>query len=135
MNVLPFPGALASRISPPSSRAISRLMASPSPVPPYFRLVLPSACWNASKMSCCLSAVMPMPVSVTDNASTPSASGRIFRLTNPSRVNLNEFDSRFLMICCRRLASVSIVLGRSGCRSMLKSSPLDSATCRKVRST
>ena len=38
-------------------------MASPRPVPPYLRLVLPSACWKASKMICCLSAEMPMPVS------------------------------------------------------------------------
>ena len=37
-------------ISPPSSRAISRLMDRPRPVPPYLRLVVPSACWNASKM-------------------------------------------------------------------------------------
>ena len=45
-----------SRISPPSSRDSSRLMARPRPVPPYLRLVRPSACWNASKMICCLSA-------------------------------------------------------------------------------
>jgi len=32
-------------------------------VPPYFRLVVPSACWNASKISFCLSGGMPMPVS------------------------------------------------------------------------
>ena len=38
-------------ISPPSSRAISREIDSPRPVPPYLRLVVPSACWNASKIS------------------------------------------------------------------------------------
>ena len=38
-----------------SRRDSSRLMARPRPVPPYLRLVLPSACWNASKMICCLS--------------------------------------------------------------------------------
>ena len=54
---------LCSRISPPSSRAISRLIEKPSPVPPYLRLVVPSACRNASKMICCLSCGMPMPVS------------------------------------------------------------------------
>src|ERR1051325_5355527 len=41
--------------APPSSCAISREIESPRPVPPYFRLVVPSACWNASKMSRCLS--------------------------------------------------------------------------------
>ena len=34
-------------------------------MPPYLRDVEPSACWNASKMICCLSGEMPMPVSVT----------------------------------------------------------------------
>jgi len=55
VNVLPTPGWLTSLISPPSSRASSRLIARPSPVPPYLRDVEPSACWNASKMICCLS--------------------------------------------------------------------------------
>ena len=41
--------------------------------PPYLRLVLPSACWNASKMICCLSGGMPMPVSETEMASTVEA--------------------------------------------------------------
>ena len=41
---------LSSVISPPSRCASSRLIASPSPVPPYLRLVPASACWNASKM-------------------------------------------------------------------------------------
>ena len=73
VNVLPRCGVLSTRISPPSRRAISRLIESPSPVPPNFRLVVPSACWKASKMSCCLSFAMPMPVSSTMNAITVSA--------------------------------------------------------------
>ena len=43
VNVLPSPGTLVTRISPPSRRAISRLIERPRPVPPYFRLVVPSA--------------------------------------------------------------------------------------------
>ena len=39
VKVLPSPGALASRSSPPSSRVSSRLIDRPSPVPPYWRLV------------------------------------------------------------------------------------------------
>ena len=66
MKLAPLPGLLTSVISPPSSLASSRLIARPSPVPPYLRLVLPSACWKASKMMCCFSPEMPMPVSVTD---------------------------------------------------------------------
>ena len=46
----PLPRLARHVISPPSRRASSRLMDRPSPVPPYSRLVDPSACWNASKM-------------------------------------------------------------------------------------
>ena len=46
-------------ISPPSSRAISREIDSPRPVPPYLREVVPSACWNASKIALSLSSGMP----------------------------------------------------------------------------
>src|SRR5262245_20867602 len=44
VNVLPVPGLDASLISPPSSLDSSRLIARPRPVPPYLRLVEPSAC-------------------------------------------------------------------------------------------
>src|SRR6185312_11804395 len=40
VNVLPLPGVLSTRISPPSKRAISRLIDRPRPVPPYLRLVV-----------------------------------------------------------------------------------------------
>ena len=46
----------------------------PRPVPPYLRLVVPSACLNASKITRILLAAIPMPVSVTENA-IRSASG------------------------------------------------------------
>ena len=71
--MLPMPGVLRSRISPPSRFASSRLIASPRPVPPYLRLVPASACWNASKMIFCFSGGMPMPVSATSNATTVPA--------------------------------------------------------------
>ena len=48
-------------------------MANPRPVPPYLRLVLASACWKASKMMRCLSSAIPMPESVTSNATTEAA--------------------------------------------------------------
>ena len=51
-------------------------------MPPYLRLVVPSACWNASKMMRCLSSGMPMPVSSTEKAITDSAllEDRVVRL-------------------------------------------------------
>ena len=45
-------------------------MERPRPVPPYLRVVVPSACWNGSKMIASFSSEMPMPVSVTANATT-----------------------------------------------------------------
>ena len=93
----------------------------PRPVPPYLRLVLASACWKASKMIRCFSGGMPMPVSVTSNATTAPAwlstgwSGvhpPLRRLTRsaarrPASVNLKAFDSRFFSTCCRRFESVT----------------------------
>src|SRR6478752_6806436 len=77
VNVLPTPGALRNWISPPRRLDSSRLIASPNPVPPYLRLVLASACWNASKMIFCFSAGIPMPVSATSKATTVCAWLRI----------------------------------------------------------
>ena len=65
VKVEPLPGVELDLSSPPSRRVISRLIERPRPVPPYLRLVVPSACWKASKISFCLSSGMPMPVSVT----------------------------------------------------------------------
>ena len=73
--MLPSPGVLRTRISPPSRRAISRLIDRPRPVPPYLRLVPVSACWNGSKMIFSLSAAMPMPVSVTDEGHDAAGAG------------------------------------------------------------
>ncbi len=70
MKVEPLAGSLSTWISPPSSRVISREIDSPRPVPPYLRLVVPSACWKASKMIFCLFLGMPMPVSTTEKAIT-----------------------------------------------------------------
>ena len=126
VKVQPLPGALFRWISPPSSVASSRVIASPRPVPPYLRLVPASACWNASKISFCFSRGMPMPVSDTSNAITagavfstgcsalqPPTAAETLRRTPPSAVNLKAFDSRFFRICCRRLELVTIAAPES----------------------
>ena len=54
MNVEPLPGALSTVTSPPIIWQNRRVIASPSPVPPYFRVVDASACvngWN-SRSTC-----------------------------------------------------------------------------------
>ena len=119
MKVLPTPGALRRWISPPSRFGQFAADREPKPVPPYLRLVLASACWNASKMIFCFSAGMPMPVSATSKATTlcawlrtgcvevqPPGAAETLSCTPPRSVNLKAFDSRFLSTCCRRLESV-----------------------------
>ncbi len=147
--MLPWPGALfCSFSSPERSREISRLMARPRPVPPYLRAVPPIACWKASKMICCLSPGMPIPVSVTANPMTararprvgcsglhPDMAGKMRRVTEPASVNLKALASRFLSTCCSRLASVCMPRGRPGSTSMVNCRFRDSATWRKLRST
>ena len=114
MNVLPRPGSLSTWISPPIRRAISRLIDRPRPVPPNLRLIVPSACWNASKIVRSCSGAMPMPVSVTWNATTCSAavSGgfvnrsspacRMVSVTSPADVNFTAFESRLRSTCWSR---------------------------------
>ena len=91
---------------------------------------------------------MPMPVSLTENATTPGAAlstgwsgvhppaaGAICSVTRPRSVNLSAFESRFLSTCCRRFGSVCSSGGRFGARSTVKLSRLVSATGRNVRSS
>ena len=49
VNVDPFPGSLSTVTSPPIMRQKRRLMARPSPVPPYLRVVEASACAKGLK--------------------------------------------------------------------------------------
>ena len=57
-------------------RARRRLMASPSPVPPYLRVVEVSAWLNASNSLPCCSGAMPMPVSRTLTSRSAVLAGR-----------------------------------------------------------
>ena len=70
-KVEPVPGpALSTHIVPPISSASSLLMARPSPVPPYLRVVLLSTWlnfWNSRLLPCSL---RPMPVSRTAKCSS-----------------------------------------------------------------
>ena len=125
VNTDPAPGSDDTAIVPPSSRGQLRLIDRPRPVPPYLRLVVPSACWNASKIIASLSPGMPMPVSRTANATTeralssagtpwsvPGGARPICSVTLPASVNLTALDSRLRRICCSRWASVVISRGQ-----------------------
>ena len=102
----PTPSSLRTVRSPPISRARRRLMASPSPVPPCWRVRLMSACSNSSKTAASRSAAIPGPVSSTrTKAHGPSPSTRAsgggssavpaLTVTRPPRgVNLTALESR-----------------------------------------
>ena len=64
-NFEPSPMVLSTPISPSILSASSEQMDRPSPVPPKRRVVVSSAWLNLSKIYCCLSSGMPMPVSST----------------------------------------------------------------------
>ena len=63
--MLPWPAWLSSHSRPPISFTSWEQIARPSPVPPYFRVIERSACSKASKITCCFSGGMPIPVSET----------------------------------------------------------------------
>jgi two-component system response regulator FixJ len=69
-NVLPAPGVLSAPTSPPINSARRRLMANPSPVPPYRRVVELSACSKAPNSLESASGAIPIPVSSTENSSS-----------------------------------------------------------------
>ena len=122
-------------------------MASPRPVPPNLRLVLASACWNASKMMRCFSAGMPMPLSDTSKETTPPwpsigwpvvqppVDAETVSRTPPCAVNLKAFESRFFSTCCSRLASVTRLRPSRESTCTSKDRPRLSASCLKVRPT
>src|SRR5690606_33510219 len=101
VNVLPRPTSLSTVISPPSARAIRRLIASPIPAPRLSPPVLRRA--NSSKRSGCWSAGIPGPVSRTwiamqgpGTGASPSARRSTRTITPPRSVNLTAFESRLL---------------------------------------
>src|SRR6266702_3538803 len=92
----PLPGSLATVTSPPIMRASLRVMARPSPVPPYCRAVEESAWVNSSNSLACCSGVMPMPVSATAISIQlrPSTTFLTRSLTSPCLVNLQALLNR-----------------------------------------
>ena len=85
VNSLPSPGVLSTCSSPPSRRAISREIDRPRPVPPYLRLVPPSPCWKASKISRSLSSRCPRRCPPPRTPRAPSAPGARRSVTPPRR--------------------------------------------------
>ena len=103
-NVLPFPGSLSTQSWPPIRFTIRTAILSPRPVPPYLRVVEPSACRNGSKIRAWCSDAMPIPVSCTmkrsDAVSGASRSLSVTRSdTCPASVNFIALPMRFTRTC------------------------------------
>ena len=96
----PSPASLTTSIWPPMRPTSCWLIASPRPVPPYWRVVELSAWQKAiNKFDSC-SGVMPMPVSVTEKrrlaASAPAAVASTSRLISPLSVNFKALFIRLI---------------------------------------
>ena len=74
-NTLPLPTPLSTRMHPPISSTRRFEIVSPSPEPPYLRVVDESACVNRSNTAPNFSPGMPMPVSEIVNRNTPGSGG------------------------------------------------------------
>ena len=77
VKVLPTPDALSTAMSPPMRRHSRRLMASPSPVPPYLRVVELSAWVNSWKS---------LPICSVRHADAGILHGRSSRQSRPVRL-------------------------------------------------
>src|SRR5260221_14701426 len=94
VKVDPWPHALSTWISPPIIVQNARLMARPSPVPPYLRVVEESACVNGGNSFDTWSGVMRMREPRTENTIQLPPSTRPRRpptVTAPCEVTLAAF--------------------------------------------
>jgi len=111
-------------------------MARPNPVPPYSRVVDPSACVNDSKMLPSLSGGMPMPVSATEKHSptsfSPSVSRSTRNSTSPRCVNLIALPIRFTTTCRSLPGSPTSSSGTSWAMRHTSSRPFSCARTAKL---
>src|SRR6266481_1552940 len=103
-KVDPTPRADSIQRRPPCSSTIRREIVSPRPVPPFFRVLELSACWNSSKIVCRSASEIPGPVSDTETTKAPSEVCASID-TPPSSVNLMAFPARFRSTCVSRRSS------------------------------
>ncbi|MNC24984.1 hypothetical protein D3C75_730570 [compost metagenome] len=128
----PSPGRLARRRSPPMAATSLRLMASPSPVPPW--CPMSRLRWrNASNTASCSCSGMPGPVSLTTNRMQGSAQGPphgrglTSRQIRPLAVNLTALPKRLPSTWRSLPRSPSTTGGRAGAYSSTRATPLASA--------
>ena len=76
-KVDPLPGVLVTPMSPSIMEVNCLEIANPNPVPPYLRVVEPSAWLNALNKRACASSETPIPVSLTSKRTTTWASSSL----------------------------------------------------------
>src|SRR5581483_4424433 len=103
---LPCPTSESSSTRPPSARASSRAIGSPSPVP----LLSPET--KGRKIRSCCSGGMPGPLSEISTSTLPFATPTPSATRPPSGVQRSALESRLVMICSTRSPSVMITGGR-----------------------
>ena len=109
LNVLPRPTVLSRRNCPPIRLTKCREIVSPSPVPPYLRVVDESTCVKLANIVSCFSIGTPMPVSSTEIRNPIESASCDIRSTRsaipPHSVNLMAFPTRFNKICLSLVGS------------------------------
>mmetsp|Transcript_95792 Transcript_95792/g.139923 ORF Transcript_95792/g.139923 Transcript_95792/m.139923 type:complete len:214 (+) Transcript_95792:2562-3203(+) len=127
----PLPSLLSTPIVPFISSANCFEIASPSPVPPYVRVVDESTCEKRLNSFFCPSSEMPIPESYTLNRNVTcdavNSSVSTTTYTCPLFVNLIPFDRRFSRICLSRSGSPSTAVDTVGSRYEHISSPFPRA--------
>ena len=126
LKLLPLPGVLSTSICPPMPWVSCWEMASPSPVPPYCRVMVLSAWEKDLNNRACCSSFMPIPLSRTSKCIVTRSSDRadclISTTTAPFSVNLMALPARLIRIWPRRVGSPSSVSGNPGSRWKTSSS-------------
>ena len=113
MNVAPLPSPrLSASTVPPCSSVRCFTSASPSPSPPWARVLELSPCRKRSKMYGMSWASMPTPVSATTISARAATPRRLTRTWPDAGVNLIALATRFQTTCWRRSGSPRTGLAR-----------------------
>src|SRR5262249_4436985 len=99
VKVEPLPTSLSTQILPPCNSTNFFASVNPRPVPSLFRASAVPTWRNSSKTFAWSSGEIPIPVSLTEISTEPSACLALIPIRPPSGVNLTAFDSKLRRIC------------------------------------
>ena len=112
MNIDPYPSTEETSMSPPSALAMFLLTARPSPTPSLFICLFDCIFVNGVNNLTCYALLIPTPVSSTMiNKRDCSWHNCPISLTYPVLVYFTELETRLMMICLNRFASVEMYSG------------------------